>query len=75
MQSNENKTACAEPRLASWTCAVSTIVGFLQRMPQVFKSWSTERGAGWGKAALGLPEVFHEVCVLLDFGKRDLDLT
>ena len=34
-----------------------------------------ETGAAWGKAALGHFEVCHEACVLLDFGKRDLDLT
>lgn len=75
MRSNESKTGCAEPRLAGWMCAASTVVGFLQREPRVFKSWSVERRAAWEKAALGLPETFHEVCVLLDFGKRDLDLT
>lgn len=70
-----SKTGCAEPRSGGWTSAVGTIVGFLPREPRVFKSRSAERGAAWGKAALGLYEMFHEVCALLDFGKRELDLT
>lgn len=74
LHSKENKTGCAEPRSAGWTRAAGAVVDFLQREPQGFKSWSVERGAAWGKPGLGLSEMFCEVCVLLDFGKRDLDL-
>lgn len=72
VQSNESKTGCAEPR---WLRAASTIAGFLQREPRIFKLCSAGRGAAWGKAALGLSEMFHDTYVLLDFGKRNLDLT